>query len=84
LTAFREAKSQALHDAKRKLRERNSPKNSEVKASQEYREIVKSTKNRTDVVVELWQKIDSEHIVLTADVAVGTVDKEDKIEDLME
>lgn len=83
LTAFRNAKSQASHDGKQALWKRNKLENPAKRHDYEIREVVVSNGSSTEIVLQLWKKVDSQHMRITADVKSGEVKKEESIEELM-
>lgn len=85
LATFRAAKMKAISEGKETLWKRNKLENPTKRHKYEIRETVVSGGDKTDIVLELWQKVDSEHIRLTADIKSGVVEKQsnDEIEELM-
>lgn len=85
LGTFRAAKVKATEDGKAALWDRNDLKNPKTRHKYEIRESVVNSSDKTDIILELWQKIDSEHIRLTANIEAGTVDQKsnDEIDELM-
>lgn len=83
LTAFRRAKNDAINEGTAELWRRNSPRNTKQKHNREIRQVVTSSANQTDIVIEMWEKIDTEHIRLTADVHSGSVTPE-KVENALD
>lgn len=83
LTAFNNAKTEALFKGKRDLEARNKPKNKKEKANRKIEETIVSNGAHTDIVLELWEKIDSEHIRITAEMKTSNVEVETGVEDIL-
>jgi len=85
LTAFRNAKAVLVRDSKQKLWERNDLANPAQRHKYEIREHEIKNGDKVDIVLELWHKVDSEHIRLQASVESGVVEdsSEETMKDLL-